>query len=119
MKSILSLTVCLVLFSAMDVLQAADPVPMLSTGSPMIATDIPMMGVDGESWTIDKVKGEKGTLVIFSCNTCPWVVAWEKRIAGITSEYLKKGIGSIIINPNDPAKSPGDGMEEMKKRAGI
>jgi peroxiredoxin len=79
--------------------------------------DVKMENIDGRTLSIDDVKGEKGTLVMFSCNTCPWVVAWEDRIAAIGNAYAKKGIGVIVINSNDAGTSSPDGLEAMKLRA--
>ncbi|MGA1196605.1 MAG: thioredoxin family protein [Candidatus Latescibacterota bacterium] len=78
--------------------------------------DVKMKGVDGAWHTIQGVAGEKGTLVLFSCNACPWVKKWEDRISSIGNEYQQKGIGVIMINSNDPAKVAEDGFEEMVAR---
>jgi thiol-disulfide isomerase/thioredoxin len=86
----------------------------LNTKAPK--ADVKMKGVDGAWHTIQGVAGEKGTLVLFSCNACPWVKKWEDRISSIGNEYQKKGIGVIMINPNDPAKVAEDGFEEMVAR---
>lgn len=81
------------------------------------AADVKMRNVDNRQLSIADIKGAKGTLVIFSCNHCPFVKAWEKRIADIGKAALAQGIGVIQINPNDPAKQPQDSFEEMQKRA--
>jgi len=78
--------------------------------------DVKMKGVDGAWHTIQGVAGEKGTLVLFSCNACPWVKKWEDRISSIGNDYQKKGIGVIMINSNDPAKVAEDGFDEMVAR---
>ena len=54
---------------------------------------------------------------MFSCNHCPWVIAWEDRIAEIGNAYQKKGFGVIVINPNDPGVKGEDSYEEMVQRA--
>jgi peroxiredoxin len=89
----------------------------LEIGSNLPKTDVKLKGVDGKQYTLADVKGEKGTLVIFSCNHCPFVIAWEDRIAAIGNEYMKKGIGVIQINPNDYSKYPADAPEKMAERA--
>ncbi len=87
----------------------------LGASAPM--ADVPMQGIDGKSLTIAKATGKKGTLVIFTCNACPWVKNWETRIAEVGNAAAKSGIGVIAINPNDPAQNAEDGFDEMKKRA--
>lgn len=89
----------------------------LELGDKPPKTDVKMKGVDGKDYTIAGVKGEKGTLVIFSCNHCPFVVAWESRIAAIGNEFMKKGIGVIQINPNDYNRYQADAPEKMAQRA--
>lgn len=89
----------------------------LAPGSAIPKTDIAMKGVDGEQVTLADVAGEKGTLVVFTCNACPWAKAWEKRIAAIGNAAPERGVGVIAINANDPSVVPEDGYEEMKARA--
>jgi len=89
----------------------------LAIGARAPMTDVKMTNVDGKAVTIAGAKGEKGTLVVFTCNSCPWAQAWEDRVASIGNAWAKKGIGVIAINPNDPAVKAEDGMAEMKARA--
>jgi peroxiredoxin len=89
----------------------------LAVGDEIVMTDVQMMNVDGEVITIADVKGKKGTLVLFTCNACPWVKAWEERLVSLGNEAQKMDIGVIFINPNDPKKNSEDGYEEMQKRA--
>lgn len=89
----------------------------LKLGSTAPMSEVKMQSVDGLERSISDAKGEKGTLVIFSCNACPWVVAWEDRIAEIGNAYQKAGFGVIVINANDPQRVPEDGFEAMIKRS--
>ncbi|HKQ96693.1 MAG TPA: thioredoxin family protein [Candidatus Polarisedimenticolia bacterium] len=93
---------------------AAGPIA-LGTTIPM--SDTKMKGVDGKEMSIADVKGAKGTLVVFTCNACPWAKAWEDRIVALGNDYSKKGIGVIAVNANDPAKVAEDGYAEMQTRA--
>jgi hypothetical protein len=88
----------------------------LPIGSPIPAGSVAMLGVDGEQHTIDGTRGEHGTLVIFSCNACPWVKAWEERIAELGNATMKRGVGVIMINSNDPDRVAEDSYEVMQKR---
>ena len=92
----------------------------LSTGDPVPgpAAAIKMKSaLDGKSVSVADVKGKAGTLVIFTCNHCPFARGWERRIADLTATYSKKGIGAILINANDPAKYPADDFAGMQARA--
>ena len=79
--------------------------------------DTMMKSVDGHELSIAQASGKKGTLVIFSCNACPWVKAWQERIADLGNTYSAKGIGVIAINSNDPARNAEDGFDVMQERA--
>lgn len=86
-------------------------------GDGIPAKDVKMKNVDGKQVSIADVAGKDGTLVIFSCNHCPFVKAWEQRIAEIGNTYRTKGVGVIQINSNDPAVQAPDGYAEMQTRA--
>jgi len=89
----------------------------LKLGEKAPMANVKMKNVDGKEVSIADVAGKNGTLVIFSCNHCPFVKAWETRVAEIGNGALKEGIGVIQINSNDPTVQPPDGYDEMQKRA--
>lgn len=91
--------------------------PDLSIGDTAPMTTVEMLGVSGDSFTLDGVKGENGLLVLFSCNTCPWVAAWENRYPEIAALAEEQGIGMIVLNSNAAARNRGDGYADMQKRA--
>lgn len=95
----------------------APEVKALAIGSAAPEASTPMKGVDGREVSIESLKGKHGTLVIFSCNACPWAKAWETRIVELGNTYQKKGVGVVMINPNDPAVAAEDGYEVMVTRA--
>jgi peroxiredoxin len=80
-------------------------------------TDAKLKNVDGKEVTIAGVTGKNGTLVIFTCNHCPFAKAWEKRIAELGNAAGKEGVGVIAINSNDPDSYAEDSYENMQKRA--
>jgi len=106
------LAASLVLVSGAPV--SADPLA-LGTKAPMATTK--MKTAAGKDVTIADVKGEKGTLVVFTCNACPWAKKWEERIVKLGNEAGAKGIGMIAINSNDPKVNAEDGFDVMKTRA--
>jgi len=89
----------------------------LAIGDAVPMKDVKMAGVDGKSVTLASVAGEKGTLVVFTCNHCPWAKMWQTRVTEIGNAAGKVGIGMVAINANDPAEYPEDGMDGMKQRA--
>jgi peroxiredoxin len=89
----------------------------LSIGDKAPSTSVKMKNVDGSDVSIADVAGKSGTLVIFSCNHCPYVKAWQGRIASIGNAAKASGLGVIVINSNDPTSYPEDSYAEMQKRA--
>lgn len=70
--------------------------------------------VSGKNLSFDDIKGEKGTLIIFICNHCPYVKHVIHELVNIGNEYMAKGIGMAVISPNDVEAHPEDRPEKMK-----
>jgi peroxiredoxin len=115
MRRIALMIAALATFAATGPAAAGDGPLEIGSKAPMAAAE--MKNVDGKMVSIAGVAGEKGTLVIFTCNPCPWVVAWESRMVELGNAYAAQGVGVIMINPNDPAQSREDSFGEMVKRA--
>ena len=82
-----------------------------------IATDFSLENIDGEMVSLADFKKAKGFIVIFTCNTCPYAVAYEDRIEALNKKYADKGYPVVAIMPNNTDVKPGDNMEAMKARA--
>ena len=82
-----------------------------------IATDFELENIDGKMVSLSDYKDAKGFIVIFTCNTCPYAVAYEDRIIALDKKYKDKGYPVIAVNPNDPAAQRGEDMNAMKKRS--
>lgn len=91
--------------------------PELEIGAAIPKTDLKMMDVSGKEVALTDVKKEKGLLVIFSCNTCPFVKLSERRIKESVELASKNNIGVIIINSNEAQRSEEDSFDAMKKYA--
>ena len=78
------------------------------------ARDFALKGVDGRSHSLQDVRGEKGTLIVFLCNHCPYVRAVIDRLVEEVNALKPLGIGAIAIMPNDVTLSPGDSLANMK-----
>lgn len=97
---------------------ATAPAPVsLALGATAPMADTKMKATNGKEVSIADVKGAKGTLVVFTCNACPWVKKWESRVVKLSNEATKKGIGVIAINSNDPNVVAADGYDQMVVRA--
>ena len=81
------------------------------------AADFNLKNVDGKMVSLNSNKDAKGYILIFTCNTCPYSVAYEDRIIELHQSYAPKGFPVLAIQPNDVKRSPGDSFQKMKKRA--
>src|SRR5262245_34909916 len=89
----------------------------LAIGKSAPKADVKMTSVDGKSLSIAEAKGPKGTLVVFTCNSCPYAQAWQSRIAELGNSYSKQGIGVVGIHASAPGIRPEDDMAGMKDGA--
>ncbi len=83
----------------------------------MKAAAFSLKGVDGKTHTLDSLKGAAATIVVFSCNHCPYVVKAEDSLIAAFNDYKAKGVGMAAINANDSADYPEDSFENMIVRA--
>lgn len=81
------------------------------------AMNFNLKNIDNQMVSLSDYGSEKGVVVIFTCNHCPFSVAYEDRIIELDQKYKKLGYPVIAINPNDPVSYPEDSFENMKVRA--
>jgi peroxiredoxin len=60
--------------------------------------------------------GEPATVVVFTCNHCPYAVAWHERVAAVARDYADRGVEVLCINANDASRYPADSPEAMRNR---
>jgi peroxiredoxin len=87
----------------------------LHPGDP--APDFALPGVDGRTWKLSDFADKPLLAVVFWCNHCPYVLAWESRMIEIGRRYGPQGVGFVLINANDAIAYPTDGFEAMVRRA--
>ena len=86
----------------------------LSLGSSIPLGDVKMTDISGKIVSLNDVKMKNGLLVNFSCNTCPWVVAWQDRYNSLAEASQKNEIGFITINPNTRIRDRGESLDDMR-----
>lgn len=79
------------------------------------AIDFLLPDTEGKLWSPQDCKGEKGLLVMFICNHCPYVKAIRERLVRDTSELKTFGVNSVAIMSNDPTQYAEDSPENMRK----
>lgn len=82
-----------------------------------VATDFKLENIDGNFISLSNFSEAKGFILIFTCNTCPYAVAYEDRIEALNKKYAPMGYPVVAVMPNNTTIKPGDSLEAMKKRA--
>lgn len=96
---------------------------ILAIGAVAPKADLEMMDVSGKNVSLKSAAKKNGLVVIFSCNTCPFVVGngtksegWEGRYPEIADIADAAGMGMVLVNSNEAKREKGDGIDDMKAR---
>lgn len=81
------------------------------------APDFKLKNVDGKEVSFASFPKAKGFIVVFTCNTCPYAVAYEQRIIDLDKKFKSQGYPVIAVNPNDPEASKADSFDKMQELA--
>lgn len=81
------------------------------------APDFKLKNVDNKEISFASYPKAKGFIVVFTCNTCPYAVAYEQRIIDLDKKFRPQGYPVIAINPNDPEASKADAFNKMQDLA--
>ncbi|MDK2910553.1 MAG: hypothetical protein PWR20_2121 [Bacteroidales bacterium] len=82
-----------------------------------IAPHFALKNIDGKIVSLGDYKNAKGVILIFTCNHCPYSIAYEDRIIALDKKFKPLGWSVVAINPNDPSVQPLDSFEKMQERA--
>ncbi len=89
--------------------------PRLPIGAP--APEFSLPGVDGKTYALASFSDRPVVAVIFTCNHCPYVQAYEDRLIAIQADYQMRGVALVAINANDRTLYPDDDVAHMVQRA--
>ncbi|KIC90130.1 thioredoxin family protein [Flavihumibacter sp. ZG627] len=112
MKKLLMLAAIAISAFAFTMQQGSLPI-----GSDIPKADIKMKDVSGKILSLADIKTPNGLLVMFSCNTCPYVLKNQERTRGISKYALEKNIGVILLNSNEGDRSKADSYNAMQAYA--
>jgi len=89
----------------------------LAIGDKAPSPDIKMKDISGKTFSFNDVKKNNGLLVVFSCNTCPWVIKNQEVATEGYNYALSKNVGVIVLNSNEAQRGDADSKEAMAKYA--
>jgi thioredoxin-related protein len=114
MKKILFTALPLVAAAMLAFAPVTDPLPL---GSPIPKADIKMKDISGNEVSLKDAQKKNGLLVMFSCNTCPYVVKNQSRTIEVAKYALGNDIGIVVLNSNEAQRGSDDSYDAMKKYA--
>jgi peroxiredoxin len=80
------------------------------------APDFELEDTDGDSHSLSEGDGWPATVVVFTCNHCPYALAWHDRILDAARDYAEAGVRFLAVNPNDAERYPADSFDAMRER---
>ncbi len=81
-----------------------------------IGEQAPSFALPDTGGALHRPDGAPATVVVFTCNHCPYALAWHERIIAVARDYAERGVKMLAINPNDAARYPRDSVEAMQAR---
>lgn len=114
MKKIFFAALPVAAIAAITLVNIADPLPL---GSPIPSKETKMKDISGKEVSLKDAKTSKGLFVMFSCNTCPYVIKNQSRTSEACKYAMDNGIGVAILNSNEAKRNDDDSYEDMKAYA--
>ncbi len=83
---------------------------------PAVGEQAPAFALPDTEGTLHEPGGAPATVVVFTCNHCPYALAWHQRLTAVAHDYRDRGVRMLAINPNDADRYPRDSLEAMRTR---
>jgi peroxiredoxin len=83
---------------------------------PSIGEHAPSFALPDTEGVLHEPDGAPATVVVFTCNHCPYALAWHERLIAVAQEYADRGVRMLAINPNDAERYPRDSVDAMRTR---
>jgi peroxiredoxin len=81
-----------------------------------VAPDFALLDTEGRRWSVADYDDAPATVVVFTCNHCPYALAWHDRIAQVANDYAARGVRVLAVNSNDADRYPRDSLAAMRDR---
>lgn len=89
----------------------------LAIGADMPKAEVKMKDISGKEISLKEAKKKNGLLVMFSCNTCPYVIKNQERTKEVCAYAMKQGLGVVVVNSNEKLRGDDDSYDAMKSYA--
>jgi peroxiredoxin len=87
--------------------------PPFALGDPVPAFTLP--DTDGVAHGVPAEDAPAATVLVVTCNHCPYVIAWNPRLRAVADDYAPRGVRFLGINPNDASRYPADSLDRMRR----
>ncbi|MBV8712400.1 MAG: thioredoxin family protein [Solirubrobacterales bacterium] len=81
-----------------------------------VAPEFALPDTEGQTWSMADGNGAPATVLVFTCNHCPYALAWHERLAEAARDYADRGVRFLAINSNDEERYPRDSYDAMRAR---
>jgi peroxiredoxin len=88
----------------------------IENAAPAVGSSAPAIALPDTEGIVHELRGAPATVVVFTCNHCPYALGWHERIIAVAADYAPRGVQMLAINPNDAERYPGDSLEAMRAR---
>jgi peroxiredoxin len=80
------------------------------------APELALPDTGGETHSLATDPGNAATVVFWTCNHCPYALAWHDRLVDVATDYADRGVRFLAVNSNDSERYPADGPDAMRER---
>jgi peroxiredoxin len=88
----------------------------IETAAPAVGNTAPSFSLPDTEGVLHELSGAPATVVVFTCNHCPYALGWHERIMSAARDYAPRGVRTLAVNPNDAERYPGDSLGAMRVR---
>jgi peroxiredoxin len=88
----------------------------IENAAPAVGRPAPPFSLPDTDGAVHELSGAPATVLVFTCNHCPYALGWHERLTSVAHDYAARGVQMLAINPNDADRYPGDSLDAMRTR---
>lgn len=89
---------------------------IIENAAPAVGNEAPWFSLPDTDGVVHELGAAPATVVVFTCNHCPYALGWHERIIAVARDYASSGVETLAINPNDAERYAGDSLVAMRER---